>query len=224
MKYPLACLLLSGLLPAGLAAADGTSSLSEHLLKISGRRAGICSMPRCEDGQLAVELARHSKRLVHAMSRQPAEVAAARKAADEAGLLNRTVYVEEGGVGQNPLADWCADLLVIQDASDAELARIAQKEVRRVLSPYRGVAVVGRAKALGAGLTRAGLERWLVGLGAAGGKIVEDDCGLWAVCFAPMRRWPWTIRGPTASLPAAPITAASSGRGRRRTTSEPSAR
>ena len=63
--------------------------------------------------------------------------------------------------------------------------RIAQKEVRRVLSPYRGVAVVGRAKTRGAGLTRARLETWLAGLGVPGGKIVADECGLWAVAMMP---------------------------------------
>jgi outer membrane protein assembly factor BamB len=185
MKYPLAYLLLSSLLPASLAAAEGPSTLSQYLIELSGRKAGICSMPRCTDGQLAVEVAQHSKLLVHAMSEKPVEVAAARKAADEAGLLNRMVYVEEGGVSKNPLADWCADLLVIHDASDADLGSIAQKEVRRVLSPYRGVAVVGRARALGAGLTRARLETWLKGLAVPGGKIVEDDFGLWAVATMP---------------------------------------
>ncbi len=142
-------------------------------------------MPRCGDGKLAVEMARNSKLLVYALSEKPAEVAAARKAADDAGLFNRSVYVEEGGVAGNPLADWCADLLLIDDASDADLEQIVQKEVRRVLSPYRGVAVVGRAKALGAGLTRRRLEAWLKGLDVPGGKIVADDSGLWAVATMP---------------------------------------
>jgi len=165
--------------------AGDAGALSRHLLELSNRKAGICSMPQCGDGKLAVELARESKLLVHAMNEKPAEVATARKAADDAGFLGRTVYVEEGGVSKNPLADWCADLLVIDDASDADLAQVVQKDVRRVLSPYRGVAIVGRAKALGAGLSRAKLEAWLKGLDAPGGKIVEDDFGLWAVATMP---------------------------------------
>ena len=185
MKYPFAYLFLSSLLPVFPAVAGEATTLSQHLIELAGRKAGICSIPRCGDGRLVVEVARSSKLLVHAMSEKPAEVATARKAADEAGLLGRTVYVEEGGVAKNPLADWCADLLVIDDASDADLERIAAKEVRRVLSPYRGVAVVGRAKALGAGLTRAKLEAWLKGLDVPGGKIVEDDFGLWAVATMP---------------------------------------
>jgi hypothetical protein len=176
---------LSCLLASGLAAAQGATTLSQHMIDLSGRKAGVCSMPRCGDGRLAVEMAQNGKLLVHAMSDDPAEVAAVRKAADAAGLLNRTVYVEEGGVSKNPLADWCADLLVIDDASDADLDQIARKEVRRVLSPYRGVAVVGRAKALGAGLTRARLEAWLKELDVPGGKVVEDDCGLRAVATMP---------------------------------------
>ena len=95
-------------------------------------------MPRCGDGRLAVEMARRSKLLVHALSEKPAEVAAARKAADEAGLFSRTVYVEEGGVAQNPLADWCADLLVIDDASDADLD--ADRRRRRCAASCRPIA------------------------------------------------------------------------------------
>ena len=185
VKCPLAYLLMSSLLPACLAAADEAPTLSQHLIDLSGHRAGICSMPQCGDGKLAVELAQNSRLLVHAMSEKPAEVAAARKAADDAGLLNRTVYVEEGGVSKNPLADWCADLLVISDASDANLDQIAQKDVGRVLSPYRGVVIVGRAKALETGLTRAKLEDWLKGLDVPGGRIVADAFGLWAVATMP---------------------------------------
>jgi hypothetical protein len=143
------CCLLAG----SVAVAEEAPGLTQHLLDLSGRKAGICSMPRCGDGQLAVAMGQSNTLLIHAMSEKPADVAAARKAADDAGLLGRTVYVEEGSVTKNPLADWCADLLVVVDASDADLDRIAQKEVRRVLSPYRGVAVVGRSKALGAGLS-----------------------------------------------------------------------
>ena len=57
MKYPLAYLLLSSLLPASLATAEGPSTLSQYLIELSGRKTGICSMPRCTDGQLAVEVA-----------------------------------------------------------------------------------------------------------------------------------------------------------------------
>lgn len=183
MHKPL--ILAAWMLAGCLAIAEGASPLSQHLIDLSDRKAGICSMPQCGDGKLAVEMAQNSRLLVHAMSEKPAEVAVARKAADDAGLLGRTVYVEEGGVSKSPLADWGADLLVITDASDKDLDQIAQKDVCRVLSPYRGVAVVGRAKALGAGLTRARLEAWLKALGVPGGKIAEDDLGLWAVAVMP---------------------------------------
>jgi len=184
MKYLQLSLALICLL-SSMHAADAPSALSLHLLELSGRKAGICSLPRCGDGTLAVELAKNSTLLVHAMSEQPAEVAAARKAADDGGIFGRTLYVEDGSVSKNPLADWCADLLIIDDASDSDMANIPQKELRRVLCPYRGVAVVGRAKALGAGLTRPSLEAWLKGLDVPGGKIVEDEFGLWAVATMP---------------------------------------
>lgn len=161
------------------------STFSHHLLELSGRKAGICAMPRCGDGKLAVEIAQASKLLVYALSENPAEVTAARKVADAAGLLNRTVYIDEGNAAHNPLADWSADLLVVADVSDADLERLAARDVKRVLAPYRGVAVVGRAKALGAGLDRARLEAWLKKLDVPGGRVIADDAGLWAVATMP---------------------------------------
>ena len=149
----LALVLVLSLDIALFARAD-ESTLSRHLLDLSGRKAGICSMPRCRDGKLAVKLAQDSTLLVYALNDDPAELQAAQKAADDAGVFNRTVYVEEGSVLQNPLSDWSADSLLITDASDANLDQVGPKDVRRVLSPYRGVAIVGRAKSLGAGLTR----------------------------------------------------------------------
>ena len=43
----------------------------------------------------------------------------------------------------------------------------------------------GGRKRSGAGLTRAKLQAWLEGLDVPGGKIVEDDFGLWAVAVMP---------------------------------------
>jgi len=183
-KITFTILLILSIFNTGVVYAAG-DTLPQHLLVLSGRSAGICSMPRCGDGKLAIEIAQHSQLLVHAMSDDPALVSVARKAANDAGLYNRTVYVEDGSAATNPLADWCADVLLITDAADVNLAQIGQQDVRRVLSPYRGVAIVGRAKVLGAGLTREKLATWIAGLHVPNVKIVEDDFGLWAVATMP---------------------------------------
>lgn len=181
MKLSILCSLLTIM----LATTAGAVTLSQHLLELSGRKAGICSMPRCADGLLAVAMAQDSKLLIHAMSEKAGDLAAARKSADAAELLGLTVYVEEGSVVKNPLADWSADLLVIDDASDQDLREISPAAVCRVLAPYRGVAIVGRAKSRGAGLTRGKLEAWLTKLNVPGGKIIADEFGLWAIATMP---------------------------------------
>ncbi len=185
MNKTLNYLLCVSLLFAGAAIAVGATSLSQHLVALSKHSAGICSMPRCGDGQLVMQIAHDSNLLVHALSVKSEEVADTQQAADKAGLLGRSVYIEQGDLAHNPLADWCADVLFITDASDKELSKIPQQQVCRVLAPYRGVAIVGRAKQMGGGLSRFKLDNWLKGMNVPDGKIVEDDFGLWAVATMP---------------------------------------
>ncbi len=180
----LACACL--LAPIGAAAAepDQDGLLAAHLLDLSGRHAGLCSLPRAGAGALALALAGHAGLLVHALAPELRNVDDLRQRADAAGFLGRSLYIDQGDAAHDPLADWCADLVVVADAADADLEALSAPEALRTLSPYRGMLVVGRAKALGPGLSRERLAAWAAKLDLAEARVVADDQGLWAVARA----------------------------------------
>jgi len=187
MVKRLLCFVFAYLLAAtGAAAAepDRDGILAEHLLDLSGRHAGLCDLPRAGDGALALALAGHPGLIVHTLAREARNVDDLRQRADAAGRLGRSLYIDEGDAAHDPLADWCADLVVVADAADADLDALAAPEALRTLAPYRGMLVVGRAKALGAGLSRERLAAWAAKLDLADAHVVADEQGLWAVARA----------------------------------------
>ena len=93
---------------------------------------GICAMAGDREARQAIELARASELTVYVQLGDADEVAAARRAAESAGLLNRRVYVEQGSDTRLHLADNLADLVVL--VSDAQ-GRVPEAEVLRVLRP-----------------------------------------------------------------------------------------
>lgn len=171
-------------------AERAAQALAEDVLQMSGRRAGICSMPRDAAPELAAALAKNFT--VHAMAAADADVERAHALLDKAGLLGRSVYYEKGTPGDIPLAQWYCDIAVVADATDTNLPGLPGKEMWRVLSPYRGVALVGNPGGAGAGLSAAALKTWSVGLGGSA-EIVEKSGGLWAVvrkgALAGMDEW-----------------------------------
>ena len=76
-----------------------------------------------------------------------------------------------------PLGEWVADLYVVTDATDAILKTLPATEMARVLSPYRGTAVVGNPGSGKSGLTRETLSEWARGAGGTA-TIYEDLTGL----------------------------------------------
>ncbi|MGA2619600.1 MAG: hypothetical protein ABSF26_18475 [Thermoguttaceae bacterium] len=185
----LPCLLSSGLLMscragAARSAEPSSEELGKALLAKAGLKAGVCEMPRVGDGALAVGLAKAGVAQVHGLARDGAELASARRAAAAAGVLGSQVVLELGTPGALPLGDWVADLLLMADATDENLKEVPAAEARRVVSPYRGVAVVGHAHGAKGGLTAAALEAWAKGIGG-NAEIKEDGTGLWAVVKMP---------------------------------------
>ncbi|NUQ64736.1 MAG: hypothetical protein HUU20_19915, partial [Pirellulales bacterium] len=93
---------------------------------------GICVVLGDREARLAVGLARGSELTMYVQLAEAGEVAAARRAAEAAGLLNRRVYVEQGSDAQVHLANNLADLVVVPgDAS----GRTPRAEVLRILRP-----------------------------------------------------------------------------------------
>ena len=167
---------------AAFAADDPTDALAQTLLAKAGIHATVCELPRVGDGALAAALARQGIAQVHALAPDAKAAEAARKPAAADGALGSQVVIETGKPNLLPLGDWVADLLVVADATDRNLADISTAEVFRVLSPYRGVAIVGNP-AKGA-VSKKALDKWAKGLGG-NATITKDDSGLWAVVKMP---------------------------------------
>lgn len=150
----------------------------------TGIAGGLCSFPRATAGDeaLASGIAGRSNFVVHVQAADEKLVARLREQADKAGLLGRSVYVEQGGDGSSaklPYADRMVDVMVVTDLKDSDLTPERRAEWCRVLAPQRGVGLVGRSKVNGAGLTEAALKTWIKDLPR--GKVVTDETGVWAL-------------------------------------------
>jgi outer membrane protein assembly factor BamB len=182
-------------------AADGPAdALAKTVLGQAGVRATVCEMPWAGDGKLAASLARLGVAQVHALAPDAPAADAARKPAAGAGVLGSQVIIETGKPDALPLGDWVADLYVVADATDANLKTLPALEAARVLSPYRGVAMVGNP--VKGALTRSALEQWAKETG--GMAAIRDDAGgLWAVVKMPPLKggddWGQYYHGPDAN-------------------------
>ena len=145
--------LLAGMLPAITA---------DEVAGKTGIAGGFCAFPMADrtDAALVVELAKQPSFVVHAQSTDAAVVAGLRAAAETAGLLGRSLYVEQGGPSPLPYADHFVDLLVMDTLRDSDLTPALRAALLRVLSPGRGVALVGRVKSSGHDLTKKALRTW----------------------------------------------------------------
>jgi len=127
---------LSGILALALAsplmAAGGDGPSVQAILGQLESPRGIAALVGDREARLAVELARASELLVYVQFDGPEQLAAARRALDDAGLLNRRVYVEHGPDAHIGLADNLADVAV---ACNADLSRAGQSELLRVVRP-----------------------------------------------------------------------------------------
>jgi len=173
---------------AALAAVAGAeqdeTGLARHLLSRAGIRRGICSIPRCGDGELAISVAESSGLLVHAQDYRPSCVAAAREAADRKGLLGHRVIVEKGALLRLPYADNTVDLILIVDLADGSLGEVPVSEMLRVLRPL-GKAIVGRSAEQTDNLAPERLEQWLSGEGVQEPSVWQDAHGVWAEVVKP---------------------------------------
>lgn len=164
--------------------SDQATALAKHVLEIAGRRQGVCAIPRCGDGQLALAVAQNSGFLVHAMDSRTENLGLTRNMAETAGLFGRRLYVEQGTMATLPFADNYVDLLLATDLADADLATISPQGLLRVLSACRGKAVVGRADS-GGRLSPAALAAWAKKFQVSNVKVVRDSWGLWAIIQKP---------------------------------------
>ena len=176
---------------------------AEDVVQKTGIAGGLCSFPRVDQGdeKLALELAKRPAFVVHLLSPNSQAAARIRDAAQDEGVLGRSLYVEKGNAAPLPFADRLADLLIVSDLADADLTPELRKEWLRAVAPRRGAMLVGRAKTAGDGLSLDALTAWTKDLPLA--KVFADDSGVWAVLRTdlPAGSDPWTHRlhGPDST-------------------------
>ena len=111
------------------AAASPEAKLPNHL-----PTGGIFVLFDPQPVELAITLAKQPQRLVYCQLPSDAQVAAARRQVDQAGLLGTRVYVEKGPWSHIHLADNLADAVIVAHEF-AEPADINRDELLRVVNP-----------------------------------------------------------------------------------------
>ena len=135
VRLVVAAASIAGVLAASPAARAQSSEGAAALLERIGGSRGICVLIGSGQGSRALELARASELTVYVQSRDARDVAAARTAADAAGLLGRRIYIERGSAERVNLADNLADAVVVADVETARPNQFSQTELLRVLRP-----------------------------------------------------------------------------------------
>jgi outer membrane protein assembly factor BamB len=171
------CLAALCLLTALSAAAGGAAAgeRAERILAAAGRPVGLAHLPG-GDVDLALALAAGSPGcVVHVQLADGEAVAAARSKAYAAGVLNRRVFIDHGGLDRLLPVGRSCDLVVVPAGAKATGALAG--EVKRVLHPWYGLAVV--PDAAWAGRVGRPEEREGLHVAIAGPLEGSDDWAQW---------------------------------------------
>jgi len=144
----------------------GDQPNTSELITRAGISKGICAVPNCGNGDLAMDIARQSDFLVHAFDADAANVDDAIKRAGRAKLPGKDVQIERLTGDPLPYADNFVDLVVVDQPLGIRAA-----EVFRVVRP-QGCALVRGDSKLIATLGQAGFE-------------IEDAAADWTVARKP---------------------------------------
>ncbi|GMV82453.1 MAG: hypothetical protein AMXMBFR7_36370 [Planctomycetota bacterium] len=136
---------------------------------------------------LAAALARRTGMIVFATEDRADKLALTRETARASGLLGTRFFADEGSPSRIPLSNDYADLVIMAELEDGALATVPLDEIKRVLAPKIGRALIGRGAWAGGDkkLTRTALEAWANK--AEGVSVREDADGLWAVVEKPAK-------------------------------------
>jgi len=112
---PAIAAMAAWLLAAGVfqATAADVDDQARRIISQIGVDRGICVLAAPNSADLAVAMARQSELTIYMQQTSEAEVAAARRQLDAAGLLGTRVYVEQGPSLEIHLADNLADAVVV---------------------------------------------------------------------------------------------------------------
>jgi outer membrane protein assembly factor BamB len=138
LVYTLAALTLASV------TVHGDEATTKALLDRVGSKSGICvflGLPDDGKAETIVEVARASELFVYVQTASTDELSAMRKAADEAGLLGKRIWVDEGSPRRIQMADNVADAIFVGPSARGD-GGVPRDEVLRVLHP-RARGVVG---------------------------------------------------------------------------------
>ena len=116
------------------------------ILAAGGVRAGYCVDLGCEDGSLAIELARQSDLRVYCVDDDAARVEATRARLDRAGLLGTRVVVHHRELARTTYPRYFANLVVSSrsmSSAPGELATDIVAEATRIARPWGGTLALG---------------------------------------------------------------------------------
>ncbi len=115
---------------------------AKEILKIAGIRKGMCLIPDCRDGRLALALARRSDLTILALVKDRRGLQAARDMVQAAGFPGTRVSLEPWKLQDLPR--WSANLVVCGGVGRPSSRNSSDKELLRVLRPYGGVLMIRR--------------------------------------------------------------------------------
>ncbi len=175
-------ILFSAALLLGAAGATAQrSQLAGQILKETGVRGGVVLHLGCGNGKLTAALRANERYLVHGLTRDAADVAAARKHIRSLGLYG-PVSVEQWSGDRLPFIANSVNLIVAESADG-----VAEAEMLRVLVP-RGVATV-KAGAGWRSVVKpwpAEMDEWTHYLhGPSNNAVAQDEL------IEPVRRYQW---------------------------------
>ena len=188
--------LFAGVARAAAGPPSVEQAVASHVLREAGMAGGICCVPRCGNGRVALAIAQGGRWLVHAMDRRPAAVASTRSLVRPTGLLGSRVVVERRPEGRLPHASRLVDLILLQ-ADGEQTDGLSAEDMLRTLRPGGKIFAwlpPGRAS------SPERLAKWLKQIGFAGVTITTNALGHWAQTTKPASQgtdeWRHWYHGP----------------------------
>jgi outer membrane protein assembly factor BamB len=176
------------LLPGIADAASGEpGGAAAEIIRLTGKKAGVCVHLGVTDGKLTAELGAGGRFLVHGLAPDRATAGKARAHIRSKGIYGE-VSVEISSFEQLPYAENLINLVVIEDLAALRGKGLKLKEVFRILAPNGAICAKGTSKDA---------------LNAAGFAIVKTT-GKWLVGTKPrpagMDEWTHAWHGPDNNL------------------------
>jgi len=124
--------------------AERYAKTVQEIIKTLDCTEGYCVDLGCGNGALSYALAQASQLHIIALDEDPCQVALARKRLSQAGLYGERVTVLQRELSTSGLPARFARLIVSGRAASDEQFVVPAQEIKRLLNPYSGMALVGK--------------------------------------------------------------------------------